>query len=146
MDPQTSHVIPALIRKCIEARNAGASSITLWGDGSPTREFLYVEDAADGILLAMNRYDDEEPVNLGSGEEVSIKDLAQLVCRATGFRGEVKWDNSQPNGQPRRCLEISRAEALFGFRARTPFEEGLRRTVAWCEATLRGTTPAEART
>lgn len=133
-DPQTSHVIPALIRKCLEGRNRQAASITVWGDGSPTREFLYVEDAAEGILLAAERYDGEAPVNLGSGMEISIKDLVQMICRLTGFTGEVIWDTSQPNGQPRRCLDTSRAEALFGFRARTPFEEGLRRTVQWYEA------------
>jgi GDP-L-fucose synthase len=135
-DPQTSHVIPALIRKCVEARNAGAPSITVWGDGSPTREFLYVEDAAEGILLAAERYDGEAPVNLGSGMEISIKDLVQVICRLTRFRGDVVWDTSQPNGQPRRCLDTSRAEALFGFRAQTPFEEGLRRTIEWYEAAL----------
>jgi len=138
VDPQRSHVIPALIRKCVEARNAGAPSITVWGDGSPTREFLYVEDAADGIRLAAERYDGELPVNLGSGMEISIKDLVQVICRLTGFRGEVVWETSQPNGQPRRCLDTSRAEALFGFRARTPFEEGLRRTIEWYEVTQRG--------
>jgi len=134
VDPKSSHVIPALIRKCVDARNAGASSITVWGDGSPTREFLYVEDAADGIRLAAERYDGELPVNLGSGMEISIKDLIRVICRLTGFSGEVVWDTNQPNGQPRRCLDISRAEALFGFRARTPFEEGLRRTIEWYEA------------
>ncbi len=132
-DLQTSHVIPALIRKCVEARNAGAPAITLWGDGSPTREFLYVEDAAEGILLAAERYDGEAPVNLGSGMEISIKDLVGVIRRLTGFRGDVIWDTSQPNGQPRRCLDTSRAESLFGFRARTPFEDGLRRTIAWYE-------------
>jgi GDP-L-fucose synthase len=134
VDPQGSHVIPALIRKCIDARNAGASSITVWGDGSPTREFLHVGDAAEGLLLAAERYDGELPVNLGSGMEISIKELVQMICRLTGFLGEVLWDTSQPNGQPRRCLDTSRAEALFGFRARTPFEEGLRRTIEWYEA------------
>lgn len=137
-DPLNSHVIPALISKCIEARNAGAPSITAWGDGSPTREFLYVEDAADGITLAAERYDDEAPVNLGSGMEISIRDLVGTICRLTGFSGDVIWDTSQPNGQPRRCLDTTRAEALFGFRARTPFEEGLRRTIEWYE-TARGT-------
>lgn len=132
-DPQTSHVIPALIRKCLEARKRGIPSITVWGDGSPTREFLYVEDAAEGIILAAERYDGEAPVNLGSGMEISIKDLVQMICRLTGFAGEVIWDTSKPNGQPRRCLDTSRAEALFGFRSRTPFEEGLRRTIQWYE-------------
>jgi GDP-L-fucose synthase len=137
LDPAASHVIPALVRKCLEARRAGLPAITLWGDGSPTREFLYVEDAAEAILLAAERYDGDEPVNLGSGTEISIKDLAHIVCRLTGFAGELRWDTSQPNGQPRRCLDTSRAEQLFGFRARTPFEEGLRRTVRWCEEALR---------
>lgn len=136
LDPQSSHVIPALIRKCLEARNRRAPSITVWGDGSPTREFLYVEDAAEGILLAAERYDDETPVNLGSGMEICIKDLVQMICRLTGFYGDVIWDTSQPNGQPRRCLDTSRAAALFGFRARTSFEEGLRQTIAWSEAAL----------
>jgi GDP-L-fucose synthase len=136
-DLQTSHVIPALIRKCVEARNAGAPAITLWGDGSPTREFLYVEDAAEGILLAAEQYDGEAPVNLGSGMEISIKDLAAMIRRLTGFRGDVVWDTSQPNGQPRRSLDTSRAETLFGFRARTPFEDGLRRTIAWYESIWR---------
>jgi GDP-L-fucose synthase len=134
VDPQTSHVIPALIRKCIEARNAGAPAIAVWGDGSPTREFLYVEDAAEGIHLAVERHDGEAPVNLGSGMEISIKDLVAVVCRLTGFRGKATWDTSQPNGQPRRCLDTTRAETRFGFRAQTPFEEGLRRTIAWYEA------------
>jgi GDP-L-fucose synthase len=136
LDPAASHVIPALVRKCLEARRAGLPAITLWGDGSPTREFLYVEDAAEGILLAEERYDGDEPVNLGSGAEMSIKDLAHIICRLTGFAGELRWDTSQPNGQPRRCLDTSRAEEMFGFRARTPFEEGLRRTVRWCEGAL----------
>jgi GDP-L-fucose synthase len=136
-DLQTSHVIPALIRKCLEAKSAGAKSITVWGDGSPTREFLYVEEAAEGILLAAERYDGEQPVNLGSGMEISIKDLVRMICRLTGFGGEVIWDTRQPNGQPRRCLDTSRAERLFGFRARTSFEDGLRRTIAWYEAAWR---------
>ena len=135
-DPQNSHVIPALIRKCLEARNHRMPSITVWGDGSPTREFLYVKDAAEGILLAAERYHGEAPVNLGSGMEISIKDLIEVICRLTGFRGDVLWDTSQPNGQPRRCLDTSRAAALFGFRARTPFEDGLRQTIQWYEAAL----------
>ena len=128
---QTSHVIPALIRKCIEAKERGDSQVTLWGDGSPTREFLYVEDAAEGIALAAERYNDSEPVNLGSGDEISIKALATLIARLTGYQGEIVWDTSQPNGQPRRALDVSRAEKFFGFRAQTPFEEGLRRTIDW---------------
>jgi GDP-L-fucose synthase len=136
VEAATSHVIPALIRKCLEARRAGARSITVWGDGSPTREFLHVTDAAEGILMAAERYDGPDPVNLGSGSEISLKDLAGLICRYTGFDGEVVWDTSQPNGQPRRCLDTSRAHALFGFRARTAFEDGLRQTVEWYERAL----------
>jgi GDP-L-fucose synthase len=128
---QTSHVIPALIRKCIEATERGDSQVNLWGDGSPTREFLYVEDAARGILLAAERYNGSEPVNLGSGFEISIKDLAETVARLTGFKGEIVWDPDKPNGQPRRALDVSRAEEYFGFRAQMPFEEGLRRTIEW---------------
>lgn len=128
---ETSHVIPALIRKCVEAKQRGDDHIVLWGDGSPTREFLYVEDAAMGIVLAAERYNDSEPVNLGSGMEISIKDLANLIVRLTGFEGEIIWDTSKPNGQPRRALDTSRAEKFFGFRAQMPFEEGLRRTIHW---------------
>jgi GDP-L-fucose synthase len=130
-DPASSHVIPALIRKCLEAQARGEKEIVVWGDGSPTREFLYVEDAAEGILLASEKYNGSDPVNLGSGYEISIKDLVEMVARLTGFKGELIWDTSKPNGQPRRGLDVSRAEALFGFRATTPFEEGLRRTIAW---------------
>jgi GDP-L-fucose synthase len=130
-DLESSHVIPALIRKCVEAKARGDQHIVLWGTGEPTREFLYVEDAAEGVLLAAERYDGSEPVNLGSGMEISIQDLAQLIARLTDFAGEIVWDTSQPNGQPRRCLDTSRAERLFGFKAQTPFEEGLRRTIAW---------------
>jgi GDP-L-fucose synthase len=128
---KTSHVIPALIRKCLEAKQGGDRQVVLWGDGSPTREFLYVEDAADGILLAAERFNSDEPVNLGSGNEISIKDLAALIARLTGFEGELVWDNSKPNGQPRRALDVSRAAQFFGFRAQMPFEEGLRRTIDW---------------
>ena len=130
-DLESSHVIPALIRKCVEARDRGESEVVVWGDGSPTREFLYVEDAAEGILLAAERYDGSEPVNLGSGREIRIKDLAETIARLTEFPGKIVWDASKPNGQPRRALDISRAEALFGFRAQMPFEEGLRRTIEW---------------
>jgi len=133
---ETSHVIPALIRKCIEAQARGEKTVTLWGDGSPTREFLYVEDAAEGILLAAERYNGPEPVNLGSGMEISIKDLAELIGRLTGFEGQFIWDTTKPNGQPRRALDISRAERFFGFRAQTPFEEGLRRTIEWYRQSL----------
>ncbi len=130
-DLETSHVIPALIRKCIEAQERGDQQVILWGDGSPTREFLYVEDAAEGILLAAERYNGNEPVNLGAGNEIAIKDLAQLVADLTGFEGELVWDTSKPNGQPRRGLDVSRAEKYFGFRAKMPFEQGLKRTIAW---------------
>jgi GDP-L-fucose synthase len=126
-DLETSHVIPALIRKMIES----PERIELWGDGSPTREFLFVEDAAEGIELAGEQYDGAEPINLGSGDEISIRDLAELVADVTGFEGEIVWDESKPNGQPRRQLDVSKAEQLFGFRARTPLREGLERTVAW---------------
>ena len=130
-DLQTSHVIPALIRKCLEAKRGDAPNIEVWGDGSPTREFLYVEDAAEGICLAAERYDSSEPVNLGSGMEISIKDLVHTIKRMTGFTGEIIWDTTKPNGQPRRSLDTSRAEKHFGFRAKTSFEEGLRRTIEW---------------
>ncbi len=130
-DPRSSHVIPALIKKCVDAINSGAPAIEVWGDGSPTREFLYVEDAAEGIVLASERYDGGEPVNLGSGMEISIRDLVETIARLTGYQGDIVWDASKPNGQPRRQLDVSRAEQLFGFRARTSFEEGLRRTIEW---------------
>jgi GDP-L-fucose synthase len=130
-DLESSHVIPALIRKCVEAVDEGHDEIVLWGDGSPTREFLYVEDAAEGIILAAERYDKPDPVNLGSGMEISIRDLAVKIASITGFSGRIIWDASQPNGQPRRCLDVSRAEREFGFRATTPFEVGLRNTIEW---------------
>ena len=126
-DLETSHVIPALIRKMLES----PGEVVLWGDGTPTREFLYVEDAAEGIWLASQRYDGTEPVNLGTGEEISIRELAELVAELTGFEGEIVWDTSKPNGQPRRKLDTSRAEKLLGFRARTPLREGVERTIAW---------------
>jgi GDP-L-fucose synthase len=130
-DLETSHVIPAVIRKCLEAMDRRAPEIVCWGDGSPTREFLYVVDAAEGIVLATERYDGGQPVNLGAGREITIKDLVQTIVEATGFKGDVVWDTTRPNGQPRRCVDASRAERLFGFRARTPFDVGLRRTVEW---------------
>lgn len=130
-DLASSHVIPALIRKCVEARLMGSAFVEAWGDGSPTREFLYVEDAAQGIVLAAERYNDSLPVNLGSGQEISIRDLLGMVARLTGFEGEIRWDASRPNGQPRRRLDVSRAQRLFGFEAQMDFEEGLRRTIAW---------------
>jgi len=130
-EPDSSHVIPAIIRKCAEAVDQGRDQIVLWGDGSPTREFLYVEDAAEGIILATERYDKPGPVNLGSGMEISIGDLAGAIACMTGFSGRIIWDATKPNGQPRRCLEVSCAECEFGFRASTPFEIGLRKTIEW---------------
>ena len=130
-DLHTSHVIPALIRKCVEAKENNEEQINVWGDGSPTREFLFVEDAAEGILLAAEHYDRSEPVNLGSGKEISIKDLVQTISRLTGFSGELVWDTSKPNGQPRRVLDTARAAEYFGFRAQTNFEDGLRQTIEW---------------
>ena len=130
-DLETSHVIPALIRKMLEASERGESEVVLWGDGSPTREFLYVEDCAEGIVLAALRYDGPEPVNLGTGEEISIRELAELIGEATGYEGELVWDTTKPNGQPRRKLDTSRAKERFGFEAQTPFREGIARTVAW---------------
>ncbi len=130
-DPRRSHVIPALIKKCVDAKRVGATEIVVWGDGSPTREFLYVQDAAQGIRLAAERYNASEPVNLGSAFEISIRDLAILIARLTEFEGRIVWDVSKPNGQPRRKLDTSRAEREFGFRSTTPFEEGLRQTVEW---------------
>jgi GDP-L-fucose synthase len=130
-DLESSHVIPALIRKMGEATERNEPSVTLWGDGSPTREFLYVEDCAEGLWRAAERYDGAEPVNLGSGEEISIRDLAQLVADLVGFGGEIAWDVSKPNGQPRRRLDVTRAEQLLGFRAVTPLRQGLERTIAW---------------
>lgn len=131
---QSSHVIPALIRKCIEAEHKNETSVTVWGDGSPTREFLYVEDAAEGILLATEHYNVSDPVNLGSGREISIKSLAEKIAELTGFTGDLVWDTTKPNGQPRRVLNTDRADELFGFRASTPFDEGLKNTVDWYRA------------
>ena len=130
-DLHTSHVIPALIRKCEEARLRSASEIVCWGDGSPTREFLYVEDCADGLIAAAESYDQGDPVNLGSGHEISIADLVNLTARLCDYEGRIVWDTSLPNGQPRRCLDTSRAEQAFGWRARVSLEEGIRRTIAW---------------
>ena len=130
-DPASSHVIPALIRKCVDARESGADHIEVWGTGSASREFLYVDDAADGIVLAADRYDDPEPVNLGTGREITIRDLVALIVELTGFEGEVRWDTTKPDGQPRRALDTSRARERFGFVARTDFEEGLRTTIVW---------------
>jgi GDP-L-fucose synthase len=128
---ETSHVIPAIIRKCVEAKEAGLREITLWGDGSPTREFLYVEDAAEALLLAAEHYNGEQPVNLGSGEEIAIRDLAMMIADQVGFTGEILWDTSKPNGQPRRRLDISRAAKLFHFRAIYPLPHGIAKTLSW---------------
>jgi GDP-L-fucose synthase len=130
-DLQTSHVIPALIRKCLEAQRERLDHIICWGSGKPTREFLYVEDAAEGILLAAEQYNQSDPINLGSGIEISIKDLAGLIAKLTGFQGHIVWDSSRPDGQPRRCLDTSKAEKLFGFRARWALEDGLKATIEW---------------
>ena len=133
-DLETSHVIPAMIRKFIEARERSERQVVLWGDGSPTREFLYVEDAAAGVVAAAERYDGAEPVNLGRGEEIAIRDLARLIAAKTGYTGDIIWDATKPNGQPRRMLDVSRAEREFGFRATTSFESGLEQTIAWYES------------
>ena len=130
-DPESSHVIPALIKKFVEARQRRLPFVEVWGDGSATREFLYVEDAARGIVLAAERYDGTDPVNLGAGFEISIRDLASKIRALTGYDGEIRWDTSKPNGQPRRSLDVSRAEQQFGFRAATSFDEGLARTIDW---------------
>ena len=130
-DLQTSHVIPALIRKCVEAMQNGSRDIVCWGDGSATRAFLYAADAAEGLVLAAERYDGAEPVNLGTAEEISIRDLAETIARLCGYEGGIVWDASQPNGQPRRCLDTTRAESCFGFRARTTLPEGLSATIQW---------------
>lgn len=141
-DLQTSHVIPAMIRKFFDAEARGQSDVVLWGDGSPTREFLYVEDAANGIVAAAEQYNDAEPVNLGRGEEVPIRELAEIIARHTGYRGTITWDTSQPNGQPRRMLDVTRAAERFGFRAPTSLEEGLGKTIEWYRTTLRSEVPA----
>jgi GDP-L-fucose synthase len=135
-DLSTSHVIPAMLRKFHEAKVASSGEVVLWGDGSPTREFFYVEDCAEGILLAAERYDSSEPMNLGSGEEISIRDLADKIAAVVGFRGNLRWDRSKPNGQPRRQLDVSRAREQLGFRASTSFDEGLRKTYDWMTKTL----------
>ncbi|MDM8527700.1 GDP-L-fucose synthase [Anaerolineales bacterium HSG24] len=132
-DLESSHVIPALIRKSVEAKRRGDDHIVAWGDGSATREFLYVEDAAEAILLATERYNDSAPVNLGCAFEISIKELLELIVRLTRFEGEIRWDTSKPNGQPRRKLDTSRAKALFGFESRVTFEKGLQKTIEWYE-------------
>jgi GDP-L-fucose synthase len=130
-DLQSSHVIPALIRKCIDARESGSGEIVCWGDGTPTREFLYVQDCAEAIVLAAEKYDQSDPVNIGTGKEISIKTLTELIAELTGFNGNIVWDKSKPNGQPRRCLDVSRAKDLFGFVAKTSFRSGLQKTIEW---------------
>ncbi len=130
-DPNTSHVIPALTKKCLDAIEEGARNIEAWGTGNATREFLYVDDAAEGIVLAAEKYDGRDPINLGSGHEISVRDLMSLIARETGFTGQVLWDTTKPDGQPRRALDTTRAEKLLGFRARTNFVDGLRRTIDW---------------
>ena len=133
-DPRSSHVIPALVRKCVEAKRRGDKQIVAWGTGSASREFLYVEDCAEALVAAMEKYDSPEPMNLGSGREIRIRDLTELVARLCGFSGAIEWDATKPDGQPRRCLDVTRARAQLGFVARTPLEEGLKRTIAWFEA------------
>jgi GDP-L-fucose synthase len=130
-NPESSHVIPALIKKCVDAVDNNSESIEVWGNGSASREFLYVEDAAEGILMAAEKYNKSDPVNLGSSFEINIKDLIAIIVKETGFKGEIKWDTSKPNGQPRRKLDVSRAKKEFGFASATTFEDGLRKTIQW---------------
>jgi GDP-L-fucose synthase len=141
-DPSSSHVIPALIKKVQDAIDEGRDSIEVWGTGRASREFLYVEDAARGVCLAAARYDGADPVNIGAGFEITIRELVERITRLMGFAGQVRWDPNKPDGQPRRCLDTSRAERLFGFRAGTPFEEGLRRTIEWYRSERSSKTPA----
>jgi GDP-L-fucose synthase len=135
-DPETSHVIPALIRKCVEARDSGAAFLEAWGTGRASREFLYVDDCADGVLRAAATYNESEPVNLGTGNEITIAELVQLICRLSRFEGEVRWQHDKPDGQPRRRLDVSRGLEKFGFQAQMPLEEGLRRTIEWYETAI----------
>ena len=130
-DPASSHVIPALIKKCFDAIDSGADHIDCWGTGNVSREFIYAADAAEGILLATERYDSSEPVNIGAGFEITIKELVEKIVELTGFTGEIRWDSSKPDGQPRRCLDVSRAKEHFGFEAKTGFDEGLKATIDW---------------
>jgi GDP-L-fucose synthase len=139
-NPKTSHVIPAMIRKMIEAKQSGEGEVVLWGDGSPTREFLYVDDCAEAIVLAAERYNGSDPVNIGTGGEIAIRDLAELIAELTGYEGKLAWDTSKPNGQPRRRLDTSRAERLFEFRAKTQLREGLERTISWYQESVRADT------
>ncbi len=131
LDPKFSHVIPAIIKKCFEAIKNGDKQIVLWGTGKPTREFLYVEDCAEAIILATEKYDESDPVNIGAAFETSIRELADLIAKLSGFKGKIMWDASKPDGQPRRCLGTIKAEKKFGFKARTPFKEGLKKTIEW---------------
>lgn len=135
-NPDSSHVIPALIKKCVDAVSNGDKDIVCWGDGSPTREFLYVDDAVDGILMAAEKYNKSEPINLGSSYEISIKDLVEIIAQKTRFSGEIKWDTTKPNGQPKRKLDVSRARSEFGFEATTTFTDGLSKTIDWYKASL----------
>jgi GDP-L-fucose synthase len=144
-DLHSSHVIPALIRKCIEARDRGDKTITAWGTGSASREFLYAEDCAEGLVRAMERYDSPEPMNLGSGREISIRELTGLVAKLCAFTGEIVWDATKPDGQPRRCLDVSRAREALGFVANTPLETGLAKTIAWYESQRSGTASSNSR-
>ncbi len=130
-DPKSSHVIPALIKKCFDAIKNGDKQIVLWGTGGPTREFLYVEDCAEAIILATEKYNKSDPVNIGAAFEISIRELAELIAKLTGFKGKITWDTSKPDGQPRRCLNTTKADKEFGFKAKTPFEEGLKKTIEW---------------
>jgi GDP-L-fucose synthase len=134
-NPNSSHVIPALIKKCLDAIKNNEKQIVVWGTGKPTREFLYVDDAAEGILLATEKYNKSDPVNIGAGFEISIKDLVELIVKLTGFQGKIAWDNNQPDGQPRRCLDTTKAEKEFGFKAKTSFEEGLKEVIEWYKST-----------
>lgn len=130
-EPETSHVIPALIKKCVDAKKGGGNFIQCWGTGTPSREFIYVEDAAEAIILAAEKYDGAEPVNIGAGFEITIKKLAEKIATLTGFEGQIRWDSSKPDGQPRRCLDTARAKEYFGFEAETGFDEGLKKTIDW---------------
>lgn len=134
--PDSSHVIPALIKKCLDALKKGSTEIHVWGTGNPTREFLYVEDCAEAIVLAAERYDKDEPVNIGTGQEISIRDLLSIICNLIGFKGIIIWDSSRPDGQPRRCLDVSKAEREFGFKAKVGFIEGLRSTIDWYKESI----------
>jgi GDP-L-fucose synthase len=135
-DPESSHVIPALIRKFIEAKQRGERQVTVWGTGKASREFLYVEDAAEAIITATEKYDKSPPVNLGSGKEITIKELVEIIAKLTEFNGEIVWDTSKPDGQPKRCLDVTRAKNEFGFEAKIDFVEGLHRTIEWYKKTL----------